>query len=123
MDISEGGVVTFDVVQILLVFLEGLFKHQCLFSRATLEITSYHILHVAIASLQSDTTSLSLPLLTSVLHNLSNVLSMTDNNVMVRNTILKCVGLLSGVLQCVTCFSLSSFRSFSVALVTFQYHY
>ena len=81
MDISEGGVVTFDVVQVFLIFLEGLFKHQCLFShsRATLEITSYHVLHAAI-------TSLSLPLLSSVLHNLSNVLSMTDNNVMVRNT-------------------------------------
>ena len=88
MDISEGGVVTFDVVQVFLIFLEGLFKHQCLFShsRATLEITSYHVLHAAITSLKSDTTSLSLPLLSSVLHNLSNVLSMTDNNVMVRNT-------------------------------------
>ena len=88
VDISEGGVVTFDVVQILLVFLEGLFTHQCLFSRTTLEITSYHILHIAITSLKSDMTSLSSPLLSSILHNLSNVLSMADIKVMVSNILI-----------------------------------
>lgn len=88
VDISEGGVVTFDVVKILLVFLEGLLTHECLFSRSTLEITSYHILHIAITSLKSDTGSLSLPLLSSVLHNLSNVLSMADSKLSVRNKVI-----------------------------------